>query len=158
MVSACSSRLALLPHISLHHWLAGIAGLLGLAVAPCAVGAEISLEQQLTGGSSRAWTLHEVVRPPLAGDGCTSGATYTFAASHDLQVTQCQHGHLVASHHAWTVRTDQEGALTLVITGVGTYAATVRDARPGPRRLRLHPWNVMPGWPVGDEELHMDDD
>lgn len=149
---------SLLPHVHLCHWLAGVAGLLGLAAAPCAACAETSLEQQLTGGSSRAWTLHEVVRPPIAGDACTSGATYTFAASHDLQVTRCQHGRLAASHHAWTVRTDQEGAPTLVITGVGSYAATIRDARPDPRRLRLHPSSVMPGWPADDEELHMDDD
>ncbi len=148
----------LLPRVPLRHWLVGIAGLLGLATAPCAACAEVSLEQQLTGGSSRAWTLHKVVRPPIAGDGCTSGATYTFAASHDLQVTRCQHGRLVASHHAWTVQTDQEGTLTLVITGVGTYAAVVRDARPGPRRLRLHAKSVMTGWPAGDEELHMYDD
>lgn len=148
----------LLPRVPLRHWLAGIAGLLGLAAAPCAVCAETGLEQQLTGGSSRAWTLRGIVRPPVAGDSCTSGATYTFAASHDLQVTRCQHGHLVASHHAWTIRTDQGGAPTLVITGVGTYAARVQDARPGPRRLQLHARSVMPGWPAGDEELYMDDD
>lgn len=148
----------LLPRAPLHHWLAGIAGLLGLAAAPCAACADDTFEQQLTGGSSRAWNLHEIVRLPTAGDGCVSGATYTFATSHDLQVTRCQHGRFVTSHHAWTVRTDQEGALTLVITGVGTYAAGIQDAQPGPRRLWLHTKSVMPGWPAGDEELYMNDD
>ena len=136
-------------------WLVSIAGLLGLAAAPCTVDA---IEQQLTGGSSRAWNLHDIVRSPTAGDGCTSGATYTFAVSHDLQVTRCQRGHLVTSHHAWTVQTDKEGTLTLVITGVGTYAAAVQDGLPGPRRLQLHPRSVIPGWPAGNEELYIKDD
>ncbi len=148
----------LLPRVPLRLRLAGVAGLLGLAVAPCAACAETSLEQQLTGGSSRAWTLHELVRPPVAGDSCTSGATYTFAASHDLQVTRCQDGRLVASHHAWTVSNGVDGAPTLVITGIGTYEATFQHPRPGPRQLRLHPRRAVPGWPSGDEELHMNDD
>ncbi len=145
----------LLPRTFLCRWLAGIAGLLGLAAAPCT--ADV-IEQQLTGGSSRAWNLHEIVRSPTAGDGCTSGATYTFAVSHDLQVTRCQRGHLVTSHHAWTVQTDKEGTLTLVVTGVGTYAAAVLHSLPGPRRLQLHPRSVIPGWPPGNEELYMTGD
>ncbi len=137
---------------------AAIAGVLLLAVAPYAVGAQGDLEQQLTGGSSRAWVLHRIVRPPVASDACVSGATYTFAASHDLQVTRCQDGRLATSHHAWAVQGGQGDAPTLVVTGMGTYTVMLRDARPGPRLLHLHARSTLPGWPGGDEELYTDED
>lgn len=123
--------------------------------AACAGSAQVVLENELTGGSSRAWVLHEIVRTPIAGTACLSGAIYTFTVSHDLQVTQCQAGHLATSHHTWTVHDDLEGATTLIVTGIGTYAVTLQDARPGPgpRRLRIQARDTGPGWPA-DENLH----
>ena len=133
-------------------------GVLGMTQAPCAAGARDTFVQQLTGGSSRAWVLQEIIQPATAGDACTAGAVYTFAASHDLQVTRCQGGRLVASHHAWTVSNGTDGAPTLVVTGIGTYEAMFQHTGPGPRRLRLNPRRAIPGWPSGGEELHMNDD
>lgn len=135
---------------------AAIVWLLTSAAAPHAAAAEAALEQVLSGGSSRAWVLHEIVRPPIAGTECVSGAIYTFTVSHDMQVTRCQAGHLATSRHTWAIQ--KEGsATTLVVTGIGTYAVTLQDAGPGPRRLRFHALVAAPGWPAGDEELHMDE-
>lgn len=142
-----------MPTQALRRRCAAVAWLLTSAAAPCAATAQAVLERELTGGSSRAWVLHEIVRTPIAGTACLSGAIYTFTVSHDLQVTRCQAGRLATSHHTWTVHDDQEGATTLIVTGIGTYTVTLQDVRPGPRRLRLHARDTALGWPA-DEDLH----
>ena len=132
----------------------GIACLLMLATVHKLAEAQENLERQLTGGSSRAWTLQRFTRPPPPGIGCSSGGAYTFTTSHELLVNRCQGGAIVASHHTWSVSTI-DGVPTLAITGLGTYSLTFPA---GARVMRLHATDAKPGKADADLKLNVDED
>lgn len=131
---------------------------LGLAAVPALAQAQEGPEWQLTGGSSRAWVLRRFVRTPDPGDACVSGAVYTFATTHDLAVSSCQQGHVVTSHHTWSVSQAGEGGATLAITGLGTYDLRFQASRHRPRLMRLEARGATPLQPAIEGELSLDED
>lgn len=131
---------------------------LAVGVAPKVAGAQDSLERQVTGGSSRAWTLHRFTRATPPGDGCRSGETYTFDTSHELTINRCLDGKAVASRHGWSISTLGRGGPVLAITGMDAYSLTFHAFRQGGRLMRLRAEDAGPGKPASDKELVFDED
>jgi hypothetical protein len=128
-----------------------------MAMPPGPAQAQDSLERQMTGGSSRAWTLRPLARPPSPGKGCGLGETYTFDTSHKLTINKCRSGEVVADRHGWSISTNGEGGPILAITGMNAYSLTIHTPRHGARLMRLHV-DAQPGHPAGDKELIFNED
>lgn len=134
-----------------------LAILFGMAMLPGPAQAQDSLERQITGGSSRAWTLRPPARPPSPGSGCDLGETYTFDTSHKLMINGCRNGEVVADRHGWSISTSGEGGPILAITGMDPYSMTFHTPRHGARLMRLHV-DAQPSQSAGDKELIFDED
>jgi len=132
--------------------------LVGAAMASKPAGTQESPGRRLTGGSSRAWISQRFVRFPEPGDSCSSGEIYTFAATHDLTVSRCEGGHIVQSHHAWSLsETDGRDAM-LTIGGMGTFLLIFRDPGPGIHLMRLHSASAAQVQSAADKEFSFDED
>jgi hypothetical protein len=146
------------PSTRLRYCAAGIVILFGVAMASRPAGAQESLERHLTGGSSRAWVLQRFIRSAEPGDACTSGEIYTFAAIHDLTVSRCEGGHIVQSHHAWSLSETGGRDTILTIGGMGTFLLLCRDPGPGIHLMRLHSTSTAQVQPSIDKEFSFDED
>ena len=125
-------------------WFAGLgrwgaAPLVLMAALGIAQAAETALEQELTGGSSRAWMEEGGPVPARAGAGCGMPDSFTFATTREVLVGRCIQGRPVSTRYTWRVEI-RDGRTSLIVTGLGDYA--VMDAEPdaqGARRLLLRP-------------------
>jgi len=121
-------------------WLAALLTVCVTAPGPASAS---TLEQELTGGSSRAW-FEARASPP--GASCGTPDSFTFEATHHLTIDRCTGGHRTSSRHAWRL----EGAapqVRLHISALGLYAIIDEPGAPGTssRRLSLHPAGDAPG-------------
>lgn len=128
---------------------------LGSALLPGFAGAQDAPAQRLTGGSSRAWTLHRIVRPPVAGSACSSGEVYTFAVTQELTVNRCRDGRLVESRHAWSISGADADEPKLTIAGMGSYVLSFHLSGAGGSVMRLRAPGAQPGVAM---ELSLDED
>jgi hypothetical protein len=100
-----------------------------------------SLEQKLTGGNVRAWTLDSTKK--FLGTRCENGIIYTFKkragtsrAPRQMQVKKCQNGKWVAQNFTWQM--SQEGSLdTVLLVGGDTKYYLRFVQRAGKEFLRL---------------------
>lgn len=135
-----------------------IAVSLGMVLLPELADSQESPEQQLTGGSSRAWTLQRFVQPAGAGNACSAGEIYTFAATHELTVSRCTDGRVVPSHHSWSISGTDGDAATLAIDGVGIFLLRFDRPGAGGYRMRLRAKGAALAQPGPDRVLSLDED
>jgi hypothetical protein len=67
-----------------------------------------TLDQRLTGGSSRVWVYQRVERvmgDPQSGS-CIKGEEYKFLAAHTVVITHCVNKQLVSETKEWSARSD----------------------------------------------------
>jgi len=120
-----------------------LAALLTVCVTAPGSAPASTLEQELTGGSSRAW-FEARASPP--GASCATPDSFTFETTHHLTIDRCIGGHRTSSRHGWRL----EGAAPkaqLHISALGLYAIIDEPGAPGTnsRRLSLHPVGDPPG-------------
>jgi len=127
-------------------WLTAL-NLLGLVCLTAPVqAAALALEQELTGGSSRAWFEGSALPPGPTHASCDTPDSFTFETTHHLTIDRCIGGRWTSSRHAWRL----EGAAPrtqLHISTLGLYVIIGERGAPGAnnRRLSLHPAGDAPG-------------
>lgn len=117
-----------------------------------------AFEKQLTGTASRTWIFKRVVKQMGAGEGCTSGESYTFSTDHQLTVSVCANGRMVDTKYNWSMSDAGNGDVAVAITGLGTYLLLFKNAPSGGHLMRLRSKGGTQTDPVQDKEFSLDED
>jgi hypothetical protein len=72
-----------------------------------------TIEQKLTGGTSRDWVFKQMRRTMGSSDECTQGVVYRFASDHKLVDEQCVNGHIKSETHTWSL--ERQGPLDVIL-------------------------------------------